>query len=233
MSGLRNDPSREAIERLLDGRGGMPVALAQLVSAARSAPRPGELDGEEAAVAAFRSAQRSLGRARPAGGIRGRTTARLLAAVGAIAVASGVGVAAATGALPGDGWGSGHPSVSRPAVPKGTFPARTPQQPGATGATSTGGTDGAAGPVAGPGGTADLLGLCRAYLAMPPREAQRALGTPAFAQLVGHTSDVGGFCTALTATPSATPGGRQDQPSAYPPKPTPEPRTKSPRAKTE
>jgi hypothetical protein len=228
---LRDDLSREDIERLLDGRAGTPVALVRLLSAARSAAHPGELDGEEAVVAAFHSAHPSAGRVRPPAGMGSRTTARLLAAVGAIAAAGGVGVAAATGALPGNGW-PGHPSASRGAVPNVAAPARTPRLPGAGGATGPGSTDGPAGPGLSPGATPDLLGLCRAYLAMAPREAQHALGTPPFAQLVGRTPDPGAFCTALTATPSAAPDARRATPSTDPPTANPGPGTRSPRSKT-
>jgi hypothetical protein len=148
-----------------------------------------------------------------------RTAARLLAAAGAIAVAGGVGVAAATGALPGTGAHTGHPSVSRPAAPTVTVPDGDRQRSFVPGAT---GTVGSAGAVPRPADTAHLFGLCRAYLAMAPRVAERALETPAFAPLADHKPDVAAYCIALVGTPSATTddGAGRPKPTPEPPRPT-------------
>jgi hypothetical protein len=220
--------SREAAEQLLDGRGGAWVPLARLLSAARAAPRGGELAGEDAAVAAFRESY--LMPAPAPFAVRAaakRTTARLLAAAGAIAIAGGVGVAAATGALPGNGSHTGHPSASRPVRPTVAVTDGERQKSAVPGTT---GTVGSAGAVPRPGETAELLGLCRAYLAMAPRVAERALDTPAFAPLAAHEPDVAAYCTALVATPAAAsgtppatadPGGTRPKHTPEPPRPTP------------
>jgi hypothetical protein len=223
MRRSRKHLSREAAEHLLDGRVGGSIPLARLLSAARAAPHGRELDGEDAAAAAFRNAYRTPAPAPVAARVGAkRTTARLLAAAGAIVVAGGVGVAAATGALPGTGAHTGRPSVSRPVVPTATVPDADRQRSAGPGPT---GTVGSAGAVPRPGDTAGLLGLCRAYLAMAPRAAERALETPAFARLAARKPDVAAYCTALLATAagaSATPSEAAD-PGATRPKPTPEP----------
>jgi hypothetical protein len=220
MGERSSDLSREAVERLLAGRADTPVALAQLLSAARAPALPGDLDGEDTAAAMFRRTHMAPGAAPVHRGTAKRTTVRLLAGAGAIAVAGSVSVAAATGALPGSGSRAVHPSASRPAVPKVAVPDRARQVPSGPAATTTPGPDVTA---SRPGPTPELLGLCRAYLAMPPREAERVLGTPAFAPLAARTPDVRAFCTALAATP--TPAAGHGRPTAKPPKRTPQPKT--------
>ncbi|MGC1215696.1 MAG: hypothetical protein WA890_31120, partial [Micromonospora sp.] len=82
---------------------------------------------------------------------------------------------------------------------------------------ATGGVPGTAapstgsGPTGGPGrpaGTEQLTGLCRAYLAKPAGQRDRALATAAFADLVaaaGGADRVDGLCTRLVPDPAAKP----------------------------
>ncbi|MEV3921270.1 hypothetical protein [Actinomadura coerulea] len=92
----RLDP--RAAERLLDGAGGHPE-LRELLAAASAPARPGELAGEDAAVAAFLAAPRPARRSRTAA-LRRFLTAKVIALVGGSILLSG-GVAFATGNLPG------------------------------------------------------------------------------------------------------------------------------------
>ncbi|MFF0657882.1 hypothetical protein [Micromonospora tulbaghiae] len=170
---------QETVERLLAGRSGdMPAAppgLAAVLDAVRAAPGTGELDGEAAAVAAFRAARwmRRRRRAR----IGGR------AAVAALAVSLTGGVAlAATGNLPRPARPAAPPLVTappapsaRPSPPAGSPAPRTPH------------------PSSPPG-------LCVAYRAVAEPERGRALATPAFTDLVaaaGGHDRVPDFCAGL------------------------------------
>jgi hypothetical protein len=250
MGEVRHELSREAVERLLDGDGGAPVALERMVAAARCAALPGELAGEEAAVAAFRG----VGLPFPSGGPRRRSAAkaviaRAVAVVAAVAAASGLGVAAATGALPAGPFHLGRMPASpdvpvaspRPSPAGPTRPGPDPATrglgiPGAAAVPDTGGPTGTVPP---PGATAGLVMLCRAYLAMSPDDAARALGTPPFEALVtqaGGASDVDAFCAALLASPTvadSTPAAATEQHEGTQGRPTPRPKaTKSPDADT-
>jgi hypothetical protein len=219
----------EAMERLLDtaGRdaGGDPVA--RLLAAAAAPPRPGELAGEDQAVAAFRQAARVPGRAEPARRWRRRLTAGAAAwaAVGATTVTAGVALAAGTHVFIDDG------PASRPS----TAPASAPG-PGGTsaGVTPSGGTrsPGASGTGPGtltPGSTAsgaapsmpEITGLCTAYLHKDPKQREKALRTPSYQRLVtaaGGAARVEAYCTGLAASPS---GAQPTVPPGQAKKPTP------------
>ncbi|NDU73806.1 hypothetical protein GWI34_14335 [Actinomadura sp. DSM 109109] len=100
-------------ERLLDGAGGH-AELRELLAAASAPGRPGELAGEDAAVAAFLAAPRPARRSRAAS-LRRFLTAKVIAVVGGSVLLSG-GMAYATGNLPGQ-----DPAPA---------PSTTPREPG-------------------------------------------------------------------------------------------------------
>ncbi|WP_319458412.1 hypothetical protein [Micromonospora sp. RTP1Z1] len=200
---------QETVERLLvgpvadapDGRG--PEALVRLLTAVRAAPRPHELTGELAAMAAFRTARAGsvpAVAARPErrilAGLLGAKIA--LAALVAAVATGGVAVAAATGNLPGSLGGHGG-STTAPSASAGGRP------------TPTRGPD--VSPTAGPGfsarptGSPALFGLCTAYQAAEAGDRHKLLETPRFAELVsaaGGREQVRDWCDRLLA-------GRDDQ----------------------
>ncbi|WP_158581360.1 hypothetical protein [Actinomadura spongiicola] len=91
-----------AAERLLDGAGG-DVRLRALLTAAAAPARPGELAGEDAAVAAFLAAPRPARRSRAAA-LRRFLTIKALAVVGgSLILTGGAAFATITGQLPGGG----------------------------------------------------------------------------------------------------------------------------------
>ncbi|WP_433384783.1 hypothetical protein [Micromonospora sp. KLBMP9576] len=217
------DTARAAATRTADGE---PGPLARVLSAAAGPARPGELAGEEAAVAAFRAARAVRPAVGPAPSPRRRRFTAGAAAWGAaIAVTATAGASFAAVALNG----ADEPvPPSRPAAtaPTATAPATTapddrqPERGGSTATTgggratgtpsaaSTASTSGTPGPdtTAGvapttPGQRAEQLrGLCRAYLARKPAQRVEALDTPSFARLVtaaGGPGQVEDFCREL------------------------------------
>ncbi|MFG2054579.1 hypothetical protein ACGFI9_11180 [Micromonospora sp. NPDC048930] len=226
MSFRRSDgpADRAESERLLDTAraGGPPEAgadpLVHLLAAAAAPTNPGELSGEEQAVAAFRAA-----RAYP---VPGPAPARLPRPrrfrVGVAAWAAGLAATATAGVA------VAAVSLDRPEQPA---PPPVPTTAGRTGAGDTGspsqspgGTPsvGASGPAAsptpdgtgGPGRPAteqQLTGLCRAYLAKPDEQRAAALETAAYADLVaaaGGAGQVEAYCVRLV--PDRSP---EDSPS--------------------
>ncbi|MCM3884525.1 hypothetical protein, partial [Frankia sp. R82] len=207
MSTHRPRPDgRVDAERLLHGdptnAGIGPDPLADLLAAASAPARDGELDGEQAAVAAFRAAR--LGhvpqpRRKPmlklmlANALATKVAA---AAVGAT-VLGGAAVAASTGALPFTG-GDGS-SVSATATPSATV--TTPEVA-----------------VASPGATvsASLLALCRTYTAAAASRASTALDGPGMTTLItaaGGRDKVGPFCVRALETQviaTVAPGAQAD-----------------------
>ncbi|MCK9878510.1 hypothetical protein MXD59_22555 [Frankia sp. Ag45/Mut15] len=190
---LRGDPTNAGIG---------PDPLADLLAAASAPARDGELDGEQAAVAAFREAR--LGhvpqpRRKPmlklmlANALATKVAA---AAVGAT-VLGGAAVAASTGALPFTG-GDGS-TVSATATPSATV--TTPEVA-----------------VASPGATvsASLLALCRTYATATATSSVTAPDSPSMTTLItaaGGRDKVGPFCAqALQAQVGATlaPGAQAD-----------------------
>ncbi|MBO4142914.1 hypothetical protein J5U46_22460 [Micromonospora tulbaghiae] len=176
---------QETVERLLAGRSGdtpsAPPGLAAVLDAVRAAPRAGELDGEAAAVAAFRSARRMRRRRGGRFGVRARFGVRVAVTALAASLTGGVALAA-TGNLPRAARPAAPPPVTappapsaRPSPPAGSPGPRTPH------------------PSSPPG-------LCVAYRAVAEQERGRALGTPAFGDLVsaaGGRDRVPDYCAGL------------------------------------
>ncbi|MFG2107419.1 hypothetical protein [Micromonospora chersina] len=251
MSFRRSDrpADRAESERLLDAaRAGAPAEpggdrLAHLLAAAAAPADPGELAGEERALAAFRAARAAPVPA-PAVAPRPRHRFRLGAALAGLAATATAGVAFAAVSLD---RGTEPTPPPAPSTSGSTGPG-TPTDSGSGSAGPTGGvpstapTPGASG---GPGrqpNAGKLAGLCRGYLAKSDRQRARALETPAFADLAtaaGGADRVEGYCLALVPEKSPEPapkpsadGGKTpsaDERRATPPTPAaPTPRTGKP-----
>ncbi|SDZ16496.1 hypothetical protein SAMN05444365_106108 [Micromonospora pattaloongensis] len=200
-----------------DTGGGDPVA--SLLAAAAAPRRPGELAGEDAAVAAFRAAAQGGVRPSPTPRRRRRrSTVRAAAWAAALAATATAGAAlAATVQLTDDGP---QPRTST-AVP--TAPPRSPDpSPSLAAPTASPAPTPSAAPssvrVPGPATT----GLCRAYLAKKGAERGKSLETPAFRALVaaaGGRDRVDAYCARVVAGP-ATPDKPRHTP-ARPPTRTP------------
>ncbi|MEU4781891.1 hypothetical protein [Micromonospora sp. NPDC023633] len=243
---------RDASDRLLDAaRAGAPRTpdtdgsdpLARLLSAAAVPARPGELAGEEDALAAFRAA-RAAG---PAAETVPPPRRRRFTA-GAVAWGAGIAVTATAGAAfaavtldrADDPVPPPRPATPTPATPA---PGTTePERDGPTAATgghpSGSAPHPSAAPTSGapvPGATAgdsrrtpeprteELRGLCQAYLARRPAQREKALDNPAFAQLVtaaGGRERVGDFCGELVPEAAETPNAPRRGPTT-PPTPAP------------
>jgi hypothetical protein len=209
----------ETVEQLLTGAlppGQAPAGyekLVQLLAAAAAAPTPGELAGQEAALAELRA----VARARPpaitapvrAGPPRRRRRTGLAVVVVVGALATGGAAGAATGHLPGpvreaartilgtgDGQappastGAGQPPapVKRPADAGGGLPG---SRPGAS--TSRGQGDG-------PAASPNLEGLCQAFVSGNGTEEGGRLDAAAFealARAAGGQERVPAFCEDL------------------------------------
>ncbi|MFB9238043.1 hypothetical protein ACFFWC_21215 [Plantactinospora siamensis] len=200
----------EAMERMLDtpGREAGAEPVARLLAAAAAPPRPGELAGEERALAAFRQAARAPGRPAPARSWRRRLTAGAAAwaAIGATTVTAGVALAAGTHVFTKDG------PVDRPS----TTPAPAPGQDGTSAATAPGGVIGSPGAsISGPAGTVgpgsaapEIVGLCKAYLHKDPVRREKALRSPSYQRLVtaaGGAAGVEAYCAGVVASPAGGP----------------------------
>lgn len=192
--------------------------LVDLLAAASAPPRPEELAGERAALAAFRREHRTATpepaaptrkvaekRALP---LRRRVLVAALAAV--VAVFGGTAYAAGTGSLPDpvqrqfhaafSGVGVPAPDPVRSASPRSVSPSTpAPSSPGASAA------------------RAQLLTLCRTWRenrADPGRPPLRPDEQRALAEAAGGPARIEPFCAALTGTPTpsgpaapGTPGG--------------------------
>ncbi|MBM0234601.1 hypothetical protein JNW91_23905, partial [Micromonospora sp. STR1_7] len=200
---------RETAERLLGAgpldpsAGPRPVVL--LLAAVRTAPRPGELAGEDLAVRGFRRAQVTPAaprRPHTLAWFGGRTavTALALTAVG------GVALAAATGTTPRP------PQPPAPTAPASTdAPAASPLVTDSRPIPTTPATSR---PVPPTSNAAGLPGLCRAYRAATRENPGRALDSPAFSALItaaGGRQHVTTYCNQL---PTDNPPPR---PTADPP----------------
>ena len=234
----------DTVEQLLTGAfppGQAPAGYAevvQLLAAAAAAPTPGELAGQEAALAELRA----VARARPAATVapvlaspprrRRRTGLAVVVVVGALATGGAAG--AATGHLPGPvreaartilgtGGGQAPPAstdtgqppapVKRPAGAGGGLPG---SRPGRTTGT---------GPDAGPAATPNLAGLCQAFLSGNGAEEGGKLDATAFealARAAGGQERVPAYCQDLLPgdkkikepTPSNSGGQGQSGPPA-------------------
>jgi len=205
---MKRHPLRPAdLERALDGAGPWPPDLARLVAAAQAPASPGELAGEESAVAAYRQARAET--AHPVRRALARVLAVKIAAGVAILAAGGYAVAAATGAVPAPAFvperapapaattPAKHPAGNRTAVPQRPLPAVSPGTPHRPANSYT--------------------GLCHAYFNGPPGH-----DTPPMRDLVaaaGGPDRVVAFCAAAGVP---TPGPDQ--------KPKPSKASKSPKA---
>ncbi|SCF21729.1 hypothetical protein GA0074695_4441 [Micromonospora viridifaciens] len=224
MSFRRSDgPADQAeYERLLDAaRGGQPPSpgsdpLAQLLAAVAAPAGPGELPGEEQALAAFRAT-----RANPP--VTSARVPRRRFRVGVAAWAAGLTAVATAGVA------MAAVSLDRPGVPApasssagSAGPASAGAGRASAGSTAGGGPSSATGsadpsPIGGPSASGPsavpepttpgrpaasgkLSGQCRAYLAKPVPERAKALRTPGFADLVaaaGGADQVADYCTRL------------------------------------
>ncbi|MBQ0901222.1 hypothetical protein [Micromonospora sp. U21] len=204
--------------------------LARLLAAAAGPARPGELAGEEAALAAFRAA-----RANPAPTVarrphRRRLTTSAVAWTGALAATATAGAAFAAVTLdrapdpvpvppsspsPTLSDVEATPSLDRTAAPSRS----TPGTPSATSTPSTIGT-----PSAGAANVDQLRGLCRAWQAKKPEQRDRALRTPTFQELVtaaGGAGEVEAYCQRLApeAKPSTSAKVKPSHPATGRPAP--------------
>ncbi|MEU9825427.1 hypothetical protein [Micromonospora chersina] len=222
MSFRRTDrpADRAESERLLDAaRAGAPAGpggdpLAHLLAAAAAPADPGELAGEEQALAAFRAA-RAAPAPVPAVAPRPRHRVRLGAALAGLAATATAGVAFAAVSLDRGTEPASPPAPSTPgSTGAGSTGPGTPTDSGSGSAGPTGGepstapTSGASGGPGRPAGAAQLAGLCRGYLAKSDGQRARALETAAYADLVtaaGGAERVEGYCLALVAGKSPEP----------------------------
>ncbi|MEU1837952.1 hypothetical protein [Micromonospora chersina] len=262
MSFRRSDrpADRAESERLLDAaRAGAPAepgadALAHLLAAASAPTAPGELAGEEQALAAFRAARAAPAPA-PAVAPRLRHRFRLGAALAGLAATATAGVAFAAVSLDRGAEPTPPPAPSTSgstgagSTGAGSTGPGTPSDSGSGSAGLTGGvpstapTPGASGGPGRPPSAGQLAGLCRGYLAKSDRQRARALETPAYADLVtaaGGADRVEAYCLALVPEkspepapkPSADRGGKtpsaDERRSTAPTPAAPTPRTGKP-----
>jgi hypothetical protein len=240
---MTTDPSdipRDDLESLLDGPGGaLPSPrlrrLADLLAAAAAPGLPNELRGERAALDAFRAARVPPVAAGRLPSRSARTSARIAAAVVAIASMGATAVAMATGSAPhlavpthlsapsqapasasrSTGGGTGH-VVPAPSAVTPVWTAAPPVL--ATSATPSGGGASPSGSPSGTAGPVSLTGLCRAYLAISESRRRQALKDPTFRPLIspaGGRGKVDAYCEELLAPPSQPPAG---SPASSPPR---------------
>ncbi|SCF11002.1 hypothetical protein GA0070607_5650 [Micromonospora coriariae] len=183
--------------------------LARLLAAAAGPARPGELAGEEAALAAFRADRANQAPTVAGRPHRRRLTTSAVAWMGALAATATAGAAFAAVTLdrapdPVPVTPSSNPSPTpsdvetAPSGDRTASPGRsTPPTPSATSTPSAIGT---------PSPADQLRGLCRAWQAKKPEQRDRALRTQAFQELVtaaGGAGEVEAYCQRLV--PEAKP----------------------------
>ncbi|MGN9909648.1 hypothetical protein ACTMTJ_19055 [Phytohabitans sp. LJ34] len=213
-------------ERLLTtGRDAAHPGLSRLLTAAAAAPRPGELAGLRAAVAAFEQAGPA---ARPTVVPRRRRAVRPLAAAAALAamLAGGVAVAAETGNLPG-GPVTERSTPATGAPPESTRPA--PER-------GPSGTPTAPSPPAERGRTVSptrpaptVHGLCQAWEAQrrnPNGAPMAAEAMRDLAAAAGGENRIPAFCATVLARPGTHPPTPSHPGGKAPGKPTPSPAKK-------
>ena len=167
--------------------------LAAVLRAASAPAHPGELAGEEAAVAAFRAAETAPRQRSPLRAVLAKVLT--VKAVIAIAVAGSAGiVVAATGGVRPAPWSAGGPAEQqRTSTP---VPAPTSAEP-------TTRTSSAAPPASPTPATPAILELCRKYAAHS--RPDEVLSTPPFRPLVaaaGGADTVADYCAAQARQPS-------------------------------
>ncbi|MDG4781527.1 hypothetical protein O7614_17890 [Micromonospora sp. WMMD961] len=206
--------------------------VARLLAAAAGPVRPGELAGEEAALAAFRAA-RAEPSSVPHPARRRRLTTGAAAWIGAVAVTATAGAAFAAvrqdwipaPVAPEPPRASPTPDSPRSGdntrSPAETPPHGTPSpRPPSPGTPSAAGAPPAHSPPAGP-----LHGQCRAWLAKKPDQREKALRTPGFERLVtaaGGAERVEEYCHRLV--PEAKPSTPAKTTAPHPPSGRPSPK---------
>lgn len=215
---------RHTAERLLRGEpDGAPEALSGLLAAASAPPRDGELAGEQAALAAFRTARlRPVPQSRRWSMVKTSlaklTTVKIGVAAAAVLVTiGGVAFATAGGTLPDRGGtppelptvatspGPGEVSGKDPSTVPGGPPAATDKPKGDNGKSDSN-----------PSPSPSLVGLCHAYTAGAGAEHGKALENPAFSYLIltaGGEDKVAGYCDNLLATRPGKPGPPENKPA--------------------
>ncbi|MEO3770967.1 hypothetical protein [Micromonospora sp. B9E7] len=205
--------------------------VARLLAAAAGPVRPGELAGEEAALAAFRAARAEPSPSVPRRARRRRLTTGAAAWIGAVAVTATAGAAFA--AVRQD-W------ISAPVAPESSRPSSTPDQ----GSPRSGEPTRSSSPETPPRGTpsprppsaagapptysppaSSLHGLCRSWLAKQPDQREKALRTPAFERLVtasGGVDQVEEYCRRLGPEAKSTAPARTTEPHPPSGRPTPQ-----------
>jgi hypothetical protein len=173
--------------------------LHAVLRAAAAPARPGELDGEETAVAAFRSAAS----VRPASlkvRVAKLLTVKAVAVATAVLSVGGVAVAATTGALPGPlNLSNGPASADQPA-PNRLAPSARPGRPASS--------------------PAALVARCHDFLGRNPADRRHALESGDFRELIagaGAKERVEDYCGQLIRTgvnPPAVSGSAPSLPSA-------------------
>lgn len=207
----------DTADRLLDGGRDGPPRLSALLAQASGPGHAGELAGEDAAAAVFRSAQavpveprRRIVTARWARWVSVKTAAIALALA-----AGGVAVAAGTGVLPSP--------LRIGAAP----PIRTPQPAAVVSASATGRGSGGGSAAGGASPSASLYGLCTAFLAQIGATPEKATQDPTYPELIAAAGDVGNvtsYCHRLLNGPSGTAmaeHGKSDEHPTGPPSPHP------------
>jgi hypothetical protein len=235
--------SRKSASRLIAGGSPGPAeyrGLRTLLDAATAPPAPGELAGEQDAVAGFVTAHRASSPGRPehpyARGTVRALGVKIAAVAGALAV-SGTAIAATTGHLPDAAQRRAHDYLGAPDAPAPAVPAPGPS---ATRAATMSAPSGSPAPPArsvAPAATASAAGpppsltdLCRRWLTPPggPRAVTES-GHRALRAAAGSEKNIGPYCTGLLhpSTPAAaaiTPAGAPPSPPA-PATPAPLPPT--------
>ncbi|MEH1165866.1 hypothetical protein V6V47_10830 [Micromonospora sp. CPCC 205539] len=227
---------RAETERLLDANradtpAGPDTALARLIAAAAGPARPGELAGEQAALAAFRAARADPTPTAAGRPHRRRLTTGLSAWIGAVAVTATAGAAFAAVTLdrtpvpapPATSSPRPTPAVARPSSDDRTDPPSRPTAPG-TGSAPTGPPSATGTPSVGPVPGKQLHRLCRTWLAKAPKQREKALSKRPYQDLVaaaGGADEVEAYCQGLipeaqpagppTLTPSPPKPGRPDR----------------------
>ncbi|AYF27372.1 hypothetical protein CSH63_08000 [Micromonospora tulbaghiae] len=216
---------RAESDRLLDAaRAGTPPGadadpLSRLLSAAAGPAAPGEVAGEERALAAFRAARAGTEPA-PVAAPRPRRRLRIAAALSGLAATAVAGVAFAAVRLdsnpepvlpPATTAGPTGPAVTGPSRPAPSTPAGDASgaaSPPAPTPVPSGTPSAKARPSAPPAGGASMAGHCRAYLAKSERQREKALTKPGFADLVaaaGGPEQVESYCRNLVGAPADDP----------------------------
>ncbi|MDG4839375.1 hypothetical protein O7631_22875 [Micromonospora sp. WMMD967] len=204
--------------------------VARLLAAAAGPVRPGELAGEEAALAAFRAARAEPSPSVPHRARRRRLTTGAAAWIGAVAVTATAGAAFA--AVRQD-WipvpVAPEPPRATPDSPRSNdntrSPAETPSRDTVSPRPPSPGTPSAAAPSADSPPAGPLHGECRSWLSKKPDQREKALRTPGFERLVtaaGGAERVEEYCRRLVA--EAKPSAPAKSAAPHPPSGRPSPK---------